>query len=217
MDPLGSLIAWAADYGIAGLLGVAVFERLVPMLPSYGFLVAVGIGAAEGGWSVPAAFLVTTAGSLAGCFAYYALAAAIGEARSIAFFTRFARLFGVSPARVARLIAYFRDNQRALVFGAQLVPTVRLIAPGIAGLLGTDVRLFAIASAAGIALWNGLFIGVGYLASFATAAANASMLALQILAVLLLCEGLAALAWHGLRRRRGRLAPIPASAISGKE
>lgn len=215
MDPLGNLIAWAAGYGIAGLLGVALFERLVPMLPSYGFLVAVGIGAAEGGWSVPMALLVTMTGSLAGCFAYYALAAAIGEARSIAFFTRFARLFGVSPARVARLVAYFRDNQRALAFGAQLVPTVRLIAPGIAGFLRIDIARFAIASAAGIALWNGIFIGVGFLASLTTAAANASTLALQVLVVLLLGEGLAALAWRSLRRRRA--APIPASAIPAKE
>lgn len=215
MDPLGSLIAWAADYGIAGLLGVAVFERLVPMLPSYGFLVAVGIGAAEGGWSAPAAFLVTVAGSLAGCFAYYALAAAIGEARSVAFFTRFARLFGVSPTRVAGLIAYFRDNQRTLAFGAQLVPTVRLIAPGIAGLLRIDIARFAIASAAGIALWNGIFIGVGFVVSCMTGAANASTLALQVLAVLLLGEGLAALAWRSLRRRRA--APIPASVIPVQE
>jgi hypothetical protein len=48
-DPLAALIAWAAACGVAGLLGVTLLERLVPILPSYGLLVAIGIAAAGAG------------------------------------------------------------------------------------------------------------------------------------------------------------------------
>ena len=59
-DPLAALIAWAAACGVAGLLGVTLLERLVPILPSYGLLVAIGIAAAGGAWSVPTALVAST-------------------------------------------------------------------------------------------------------------------------------------------------------------
>ena len=48
VDPLSDLIAWVATCGAAGLLGVTLIERLLPILPSYGLLVAIGIAAAGG-------------------------------------------------------------------------------------------------------------------------------------------------------------------------
>ena len=81
-DPLAALIAWAAACGVAGLLGVTLLERLVPILPSYGLLVAIGIAAAGGAWSVPTALVASTAGGFGGCLAFYVLTAAFGESRS---------------------------------------------------------------------------------------------------------------------------------------
>ena len=82
MDPLGALVEWIAVYGIVGLVAVGLAERFVPVLPSYGVLVAIGIAAAHDAWSVAAAVAGTVAGSLAGCLLLYGLALALGEART---------------------------------------------------------------------------------------------------------------------------------------
>jgi membrane protein DedA with SNARE-associated domain len=202
MDPLGQLIAWSAAYGFAGLFVVALLERLVLVIPSYGMLVAIGIGAAAGGWPIELALLTTVAGSFLGAAAFYICAAAVGAERSIAFLVRFARLFGVSPSHMQRLIADAQDNRRTLLLGAQLVPTVRLVAPAIAGLLRADAASFALASGCGIVIWNGLFLTVGYAAKMLTGTVNASVLALKVLLLLVAGEGLAFLLWWWRRARR---------------
>jgi membrane protein DedA with SNARE-associated domain len=200
VDPLGSLIGWAAPLGLAGLLLIGAMERLIPVLPSYGLLVAIGIGAADGLWSVPLAILALTLGSTAGCLAWYALAVALGESRSHRFLRWNTRIFGLSPDRIARWIEGYRRNQVPIAFGAQLVPTVRLLTPVIAGLLRADARAFLLASAAGIVAWNTLFVGLGFLAARTASDVNASVLALKLLAGLIVAEALAALAWRHLRQ-----------------
>ncbi|CCV13960.1 hypothetical protein [Mesorhizobium sp. STM 4661] len=47
-DPIGAVMAWISVYGLIGLFAVALSERFVPVLPSYGLLLAVGIAAADG-------------------------------------------------------------------------------------------------------------------------------------------------------------------------
>ncbi|WP_338665369.1 hypothetical protein VQH23_09365 [Pararoseomonas sp. SCSIO 73927] len=97
-----------------------------------------------------------------------------------------------------------REHQALIAFGSQLVPTVRLMTPAIAGLLRADPGTFLLASAAGIAAWNGLFVGIGFLAAGLASDINVSALALQLLVGLVVTEALAALAWRRLRRPAGR-------------
>src|SRR3981081_4795900 len=130
-DPLAALIAWAAACGVAGLLFVTLVERLVPVLPSYGLLVAIGMAAAGGAWSVPTALVASTVGGFGGCLAFYVVAAALGESRSMVMVRWTGRVFGVSPSRVDRLTGYFRAHPGALAFRSQLVPTARLLATPI--------------------------------------------------------------------------------------
>lgn len=203
-DPLSALIASVATCGAFGLLAVTLLERLVPILPSYGLLVAIGIAAAGGAWSVPAALVASTLGGFAGCLAFYLLMIALGEARSVVVVKWTARLFGLPLVRLDRLIKYFRAHQGTLAFGSQLVPTVRLVAPAVAGLLRAEAKRFAVASACGIALWNGVFIIVGYTASVVAASMNVSALTLWILAVLIVVEGLVVVVWRKLRRHASR-------------
>ncbi|MFC4166887.1 DedA family protein [Teichococcus aestuarii] len=202
MDPLGSLVAWAAPLGFAGLFAAAASERLVPIMPSYGLLVAVGIGAGDGLWPVPLALSAVASGGVAGCLASYGLAAALGEARALALLHRGARLAGLPAARLDRWVQGYRRQQGAIAFAAQLVPTIRLLAPLIAGLLGHGFRAFLLATTAGVIVWSAFFVGLGYLAAQRSAGANASLLALQLLLILLVAEGAALLLAWRLRRRR---------------
>jgi len=201
-DPVSTLMAWIGAYGLIGLFVVALAERFMPVLPSYGLLLAIGIAAADGAWSLSAALLATTVGSLSGCAAWFYAVRRLGEARSSRLLNRSGGLFGMSADRIGRGIASFRRNQTALAFALQLVPTVRLFVPAFAALLGGSSRSFLIASAAGIAVWNGLFIGIGFYASHSIGTANTTVLALAALGCVLVLE--AALFWIARRVRARR-------------
>jgi membrane protein DedA with SNARE-associated domain len=205
MDPLGNVMAWLAARGLAGLLGVTLFERLIPILPSYALLVAIGIGSTKGHWSLPMAVVVSTSGGLLGCLAFYGAGAALGERRALAVARRSAWLFGCSQSKVELLMAQFRRQERAFAFGSQLVPGVRLLAPGLAGLLRLRPAPFIGCAAFGIAVWNLVFIGVGYAAARITVGVSASALAARTLVVLLVVEGLVAAGWrYAIVRRHAR-------------
>jgi membrane protein DedA with SNARE-associated domain len=198
MDPLRTLIPWIAATGILGLLGVTLLERLVPILPSTALLVALGIAVAEGHGSLHMALWSSTAGSLLGCLSFYGLGLALGEARSLAVLKRTAQFLGVSQAQLGRLIVSFRRHEKALAFVSQLIPSVRLIAPGIAGLLGAQPRNFLVATIFGVTLWNSLLIGVGYAGALLGDSANPSAVAVKVVFLLLAGEGVTAAAWRGI-------------------
>lgn len=200
MDPLGAFIDWIARYGILGLVCLGALERFVPILPSYAVLVAIGIAAANGEWTVLAAFTGAVCGSLIGCLLLYWLALALGRDRSYRLLTGTGRMAGIPPARVDGWIVSLQARQRTLAFGAQLVPVVRLMAPVIAGLFRAETGRFMAGTAAGVIVWNGLFLSVGYAAARLSGAANPSALALQVLVVLVAVETLCAVAWRWFTR-----------------
>jgi membrane protein DedA with SNARE-associated domain len=204
VDPLGTLIPWIATTGILGLAGVTLLERLVPVLPSTAFLVALGVAVREGHWSMIGALWSSTAGSLLGCLSFYGIGLMLGEARSFAVLNESARFFGISQGKLRRSMVYFRRYERTIVFGSQLIPSVRLIAPGIAGVLRVKPREFLMATTLGIALWNSLFIGVGY-SGLTNDNANISDLALKLVLAILIAEVVAAAAWRSIVLRHSRI------------
>jgi membrane protein DedA with SNARE-associated domain len=204
MDPLSSLIEWISLYGLIGLLALGIFERFVPIVPSYGVLVAIGIAADERVWSLYTAVFGSVAGSLFGSLALYWLTLHLSEERVHRMLLWVGRMTGISAPRIDRSIVLFREHQRGLSFGMQLVPSIRLISPIIAGMFRADGRAFAIATLLGILSWNGLFIAVGYIASNVSVETNASTLALQVVVVLLLVELGLALLWRWYHQRSSR-------------
>lgn len=203
-DPISAVMVWICFFGLPGLFAVAVAERFVPILPSYGLLLTVGIAAQEGAWSLAGALVTTSAGGLVGCAACFHAVRALGEARSRRLVFRAGRLFGMSRERTARQIAAFRRNQLVLAFSLQLLPTIRLFAPAFAGLLRGPSRGFLIASAAGIAVWNGVFVTAGYAAAHSIDTVNATVLALGVLGGVLALEAVLIGVGRALRTRRGR-------------
>src|SRR5262245_13519622 len=198
MDPLRNLIPWIAASGILGLLGIAFIERLVPILPSTALLVGLGVAVAEGHWSLHVALWSSTVGSLLGCLSLYGVGLALGEAHSLAMLKRTVRFLGVSEAQFGRLIVSFHRHEKVLAFGSQLIPSVRLIASGIAGLLRAEPRNFLVSTIFGVTLWNSLLISVGYAGALMDNGASPSAVAVKLVFTLLACEGLAAVGWRGI-------------------
>ncbi len=200
MDPLGNLVDWIAIYGIFGLFAVGLAERFLPALPSYGVLVAIGIAADDEVWSLQTAVIGTAVGSLIGALGLYLLVRAVGKKRTSALLYSVGGWIGLSRTRIDWTLSSLRDRERALTILSQLIPTVRLISPVAAGLLGTSTLRFVAGVSIGIVLWNGLFIAAGYLAVLTSPAVNSSALALKILVLLVTAELLSALGWRLQRR-----------------
>ncbi|SCW65694.1 membrane protein DedA, SNARE-associated domain [Rhizobium mongolense subsp. loessense] len=207
MDPLGNLVDWIAVYGIFGLFAIGLAERFLPALPSYGVLVAIGIAADDDVWSLHTAVIATTVGSFMGALGLYLLVRAVGRKRSVGLLHSAGRWVGLSQPRIDWTLSSLRARERALTILSQLIPTVRLISPVAAGLLGTNTLRFVSGIAVGIVLWNGLFIAAGYLAVLAIPGINSSALALKILVLLVVAEVLAALVWRLQRGYSMRLNP----------
>lgn len=175
MNPLATLVPFglplslASANGIACLVGLSLVERLIPVLPSHVLLTMIGVASAQGAWTLPEAIVVTALGSFAGCLLHYALGNLWPEDSVLALLRRVAPLGRLQPARMDALIDGIRARPTRLALWSQLVPFVRLVAPALAGLLETSFARFASGAAAGIALWNTLFITVGYLAAQAAA------------------------------------------------
>lgn len=206
MDPLGNLVDWIAIYGIFGLFAIGLAERFLPALPSYGVLVAIGV-AADGIWSLHTAVIATTLGSFMGALGLYFLVRAIGRKKSATLLYAVGRWVGLSQPRIDWTLSSLQARERALTILSQLIPTVRLISPIAAGLLGTNTLRFVSGIAVGIVLWNGLFIAAGYLAGLAIPGINSSALALKILVLLVVAEIVTALVWRFQRRHSMRLHP----------
>lgn len=202
MDPIGTMMAQVASHGLLGLVGVTLFERLVPIIPAHGLSVAIGIACAQGHWSMPEAVATTAMASLTGCILIYAVGTVVGGRRSLGGLRRLSMLLPVPAARLERLKAHCRAHEMAFAFSSQLLPVARELAPAVAGVLRAEPLAFVAGSAAGILLWNALFIGAGRIAAQWSGAGNVSWVAFGTLVALLLAEMAGFAAWRRLARPR---------------
>jgi membrane protein DedA with SNARE-associated domain len=193
MDPLGDLVHWIALYGIFGLIAIGFAERFVPIVPSHGMLVAIGIAAYDGAWSVPLALIGTTSGSFLGTLGVYTIARVLGEKNSKLLLYWIGKWVGLSQVRIDRTSSFLRTRERTLTIVSQLIPAVRLISPVVSGLVRTSPSRFVTGSVIGITLWNGSFIAAGYLVVSVVPDINSSVLALKVLLLLLVTETLVVL------------------------
>jgi membrane protein DedA with SNARE-associated domain len=210
MDPLGSLIDWISVYGLVGLVALGLAERFLPALPSHGALVAIGIAANEGAWCLSVAIVATTAGSSVGALVLYYLVRAMG-ARLIRFLSIIRMHLRISPMQTIKMQSHFQARQRSSAFVSQMVPTVRLITPLIAGLHRVKFSSFAGGTILGVALWNSFFVLIGSFAARVTPEVNASALAIVLLACLIAAEAITVVFYRffaGRDRGRRRENPI---------
>ncbi|WP_064697413.1 DedA family protein [Rhizobium aegyptiacum] len=195
-DPLAVLIPIVTACGIATPMIATFLERLIPVLPSYVLLVLIGVAAAHGTFSLPTAVVFSLIGSVVGCLCFYAVGRSLGERRWRRCAEELARIFRVSPEKYRSWEDRFRANERSIALIAQLVPTMRLVAPGISGVLRAGFWQFVAATTVGASLWNGLFIGVGYVFARIDVDTNTSVLALKTMVALIVAETIVFLSWR---------------------
>lgn len=196
--------AWFASLAGGGLVGIgaaAFVEKLVPVFPSYVLYIGVGMQTS----SLPrlyAVLLTASLGSTLAASCWYALGRALGHRRTETLVVRAGRRVGLDAARYRTLVADCQRRPFRLVLLGQIVPVVRLCVPLIAGVLEVRAITFFGATALGNALWNGAFIGLGFILRDHTR--DSASAGIGAVVALLLLETSLAAAWrHRLRRAPG--------------
>ncbi|MCB7135589.1 DedA family protein [Cellulosimicrobium marinum] len=145
-----------------GPVGAAIaiaLENLFPPLPSEVILPLAGFTASQGSFGLAEAILWTTAGSVVGALALYAVGALVGRER-----TRWVaeRLPLVKVEDVDRTEQFFLRHGGATVFFGRFIPIFRSLISIPAGVERMPVWRFTLLTTAGSAIWNTLFVLAGY-------------------------------------------------------
>lgn len=207
MEFLTSLMSMLAAGSLLGVLGSTFLERLIPILPSYLLLLSIGVAAARFDGSLATMTSVSILGSVLGSSIYFYAAAGLGAGRAKRWGNRLGRLSGVSKPRMRHLLLAFRRNASKLSLVSQVVPGLRLVAPGMAGAMRIPPLTYFSFSAIGIAIWNLFFIGAGYYAALRNPQADAASIAVVVVSLFLTAEFVIAILWWARRRYRRMHAP----------
>lgn len=141
--------------------GLAIaLENLFPPLPSEVILPMAGLAAARGSFSLFEALAWTTAGSVAGALALYALGAWLGIDRLRALVRRMPLL---KVEDVDRTVAWFQRHGGKAVFFGRMLPIFRSLISIPAGVTRMPLWRFGLLTLAGSFIWNAVFVLSGYL------------------------------------------------------
>ncbi|WP_418884340.1 DedA family protein [Cellulosimicrobium protaetiae] len=160
---LDGVAGWAVGLmETLGPVGAAIaiaLENLFPPLPSEIILPLAGFTASQGSFGLVEAILWTTAGSVVGALALYAVGAIVGRER-----TRWIaeRLPLVKVEDVDRTEQFFLKHGGATVFFGRFIPIFRSLISIPAGVERMPLWKFAGLTTAGSAVWNTIFVYAGY-------------------------------------------------------
>lgn len=141
--------------------GLAIaLENLFPPLPSEVILPMAGLAAARGSFTLFEALAWTTAGSVVGAFALYALGAWLGIDRLRALVRRMPLL---KVDDVDRTVAWFHRHGGKAVFFGRMLPIFRSLISIPAGVTRMPLWRFGVLTLAGSFIWNAVFVVSGYL------------------------------------------------------
>jgi membrane protein DedA with SNARE-associated domain len=127
------------------------------VLPFAGFV------ASDGRASLPGMIAAATAGSMAGAWVLYGVAAAIGPLRFGRFVVRWGGWLGITDEDVRRAEAWFDRRGAAAVLLGRCVPLIRSLVSIPAGFRRMAIVPFTIYTLVGSLVWNAALIGAGYL------------------------------------------------------
>lgn len=197
-------IANLAALGLVGAFVLALAERLVPVIPSYGLFIFLGSAMVQAPIDLLPLIVATVLASTLGAVCWYGIGRWLGEERTHRAVKRYGRYVFLREPLYLSLAARYSRNAFLATFIGQTVPVVRVYLSLPAGILKLPLASFAAAVLLGSTIWVGGFITLGYaLTRFGW---NPAVTTLVAVAVLLVVEG--GLLWI-VRRRRDRAGASP--------
>ncbi len=203
--------------GAWGVAGLVALESLFPPIPSEAILPLAGFASGTGGPSFALLVVAATAGSVAGSWALYGIAAGVGTQRIHRFVDRFGRYFGVSGREMARAEEWFHRRGDVAVLVGRCVPLIRSLVSLPAGLDRMEPVRFTVLTAIGSAVWNVSLLGAGRLLgdNWHRVSDAVGVLQIVVVATILLLIGIAAK--RRFMRRGDRIAATQADAAGRLE
>lgn len=166
MGLLGTILARVAAFavaflsrtGYAGLFLLMVGESMLLPIPSEAVMPFAGYLVATGRMTWAGAILASSAGSLVGSWAGYAM----GRFGLLPLVQRYGRYVLVQPHHVGRAQDFFAARGAVAVFLCRFVPGVRHVSSIPAGSARMPLAPFSLATVLGATAWNAVLLYVGY-------------------------------------------------------
>ncbi|GAA3295685.1 DedA family protein [Arthrobacter citreus] len=160
---LGGIADWAVGImetiGAPGAGLAIALENLFPPLPSEVILPLAGFAASQGNFSLPAALIWTTLGSVLGAWVLYGIGAWLGRDRMRALVSKVPL---VDIEDVDKVEAWFDRHGYKAVFFGRMIPIFRSLISIPAGIERMPVWKFLGLTTAGSLIWNSIFVFAGY-------------------------------------------------------
>ncbi|MGY3129227.1 membrane protein DedA with SNARE-associated domain [Agrococcus sp. UYP33] len=160
---LTGVAGWAVGLmeavGAPGAAIAIAAENLFPPIPSEVILPLAGLTASAGGFTLAEAIIWTTAGSVVGALLLYALGRILGHER----LSRIAaKMPLVRASDIDKTTAWFAKHGWKTVLFGRFLPIFRSLISIPAGIERMPVLLFLGLTAVGSAIWNTIFIMLGF-------------------------------------------------------
>ncbi|MES2057642.1 MAG: VTT domain-containing protein [Pseudomonadota bacterium] len=155
-------IASIAAYGLLGAALLALAERLIPVVPSYGLFIFLGSSMVVTPIDLIPLIIATTLASSLGAVCWYGLGHALGEERTHTLVRRFGRYVWLREPVYLSLSDRYSRNAFVATFVGQTIPVVRVYLSLPAGILALPLITFTLAVVLGSGLWVGAFTSLGY-------------------------------------------------------
>ncbi|ACV07964.1 SNARE associated Golgi protein [Jonesia denitrificans DSM 20603] len=156
---IGWVLGLMDSLGEVGVGLAVLMETFVPPIPSEAVLPGAGFLAYDGRMNAWLAWLAATLGALVGAWMWYGIGAALGRARTRRFVDRIPLMDGEDFDKAE---AFFAKWGGVAVFVGRCVPLVRSFVSIPAGIERMNFGLFTLYTVAGSALWNGIWLGLGF-------------------------------------------------------
>ena len=154
------IMQYFVDYGAIAIFVIVLLEYLnLPGFPAGVIMPLAGIWASRGDLNFPVTMLVTVAAGLLGSIILYGLGRGGGEL----FLNRYYKRFPKHRQVIEERMNYLREKGSVGIFVSKLIPMVRTLISIPAGVIKMNFRNYLISSALGVAVWNLIFVGAGYL------------------------------------------------------
>lgn len=154
------IMQYFVDYGAVAIFVIVLLEYLnLPGFPAGVIMPLSGIWAARGGLNFVMTMLITVAAGLLGSIILYALGRGGGEL----FLKWYFKHFPKQKQLIEDRMNYLRERGSIGIFVSKLIPMVRTLISIPAGVIKMDFMKYIVSSALGVAVWNLVFVGAGYL------------------------------------------------------
>lgn len=156
---LDILIQYFTQYGAVAIFVIVLLEYMnMPGFPAGVIMPLAGVWAAHGKIHFIVALLITIAAGLLGSWLLYLLGYKGGEL----FLNKYLKKFPGHREAIEKNFDMLRKKGAVGVFISKLLPMVRTLISIPAGVMKMDFLQYTISSALGVAVWNLVFVGAGY-------------------------------------------------------